>query len=139
MYLVDNSAWQRLRLSPHVDEAMRARTASGDRFAICSASLDEACYSARSLLDLVTLRERFTTGAAMLDTTPEVDLVVRRIREALFAAGKGRAAGVVDVQIAAVAVHHGSTVLHYDADYDHIASVTEELDHEWVVSQGSVA
>lgn len=66
------------------------------------------------------------------------DGIVRQIREGLFAADKGPAAGVIDVAIAAVAVLHGAVVLHYDSDYDHIDEVTEDSRHEWVVPRGTV-
>lgn len=137
-YLVDTSAWQRVARSVEVERAMRALTEDGHRFASCSVSLDEACYSARSLVELRQIRDRLRRGTELLDTTPATDTVVRRIREGLFAAGKGRAAGVVDVQIAAVAVSHGATVLHYDQDFAHIAKVASDLGHRWVVPRGSV-
>lgn len=42
-----------------------------------------------------------------------------------------------DLLIAATAIESGLTVLHYDADYEHIASVSS-LRHEWVVPRGTV-
>jgi predicted nucleic acid-binding protein len=42
-----------------------------------------------------------------------------------------------DLLIAAVAVRLGLTVLHYDRDFEHIASVSP-LRHEWIVAAGSV-
>lgn len=136
-YLVDNSVWQRLGRSTDVEGAMRVITAHGHRFASCSASLDEASYSARSLDDL-RLRARLGEMTAFLDTTPETDLMVRQIRKGLFAAGMGRAAGVVDVQIAAVAISHHATVLHYDQDFVDMAGIASNLSHRRIVPRGSV-
>lgn len=48
---------------------------------------------------------------------------------------KGRK--VPDLLIAAAAEAAGRTVLHYDADFDHIAPVTGQAT-EWVVAQGTV-
>jgi predicted nucleic acid-binding protein len=44
---------------------------------------------------------------------------------------------VPDLLIAAVAEAASLTVLHYDADFDHIASVTGQTT-EWIVERGSV-
>ena len=48
---------------------------------------------------------------------------------------KGRK--VPDLLIAAVAETTGRAVLHYDAEFDHIASVTGQA-AEWVVPQGTI-
>jgi predicted nucleic acid-binding protein len=57
---------------------------------------------------------------------------------ALWQAGKGRAAGVIDVAIAATAVSFNAVVLHYDSDFDHIADVYPPMKAWWVVPRGSV-
>ena len=66
------------------------------------------------------------------------DQVVIDIRSALWQAGKGRAAGVIDVAIAAAAVAFAATVLHYDSDFDHIVDVFPQLEARWVVPRGSI-
>ena len=43
---------------------------------------------------------------------------------------------VPDLIIAAVAINHGLTLIHYDADFEFIASVSE-LKHQWIVDRGS--
>ncbi len=48
-----------------------------------------------------------------------------------------RAASILDLLVAAAAEHAGLTVLHYDADFDLIATVTQQPT-EWVVPRGSV-
>jgi predicted nucleic acid-binding protein len=48
-----------------------------------------------------------------------------------------RAAGVFDVLTAAAAEHYRATLMHYDADFEHIAKVTGQ-DHLWVVPRGSI-
>ena len=51
--------------------------------------------------------------------------------------GQHRAASIPDLVIAAAAENTGLTVLHYDADFELIASVTGQPT-EWVVPRGSV-
>jgi hypothetical protein len=36
-----------------------------------------------------------------------------------------------------VAEHHGAVVLHYDADFEHIAATTGQP-HAWIVPRGSI-
>lgn len=70
--------------------------------------------------------------------TPAIDQIIIDIRTALFVAGHGRAAGVIDVQIAATAIHHRATVLHYDSDYDHINAAYPNLQTHWIVPRGTI-
>ena len=51
--------------------------------------------------------------------------------------GQHRGANVPDLVVAAAAERAGLTVLHYDADFELIATVTQQLT-EWVVPRGSV-
>ena len=48
-----------------------------------------------------------------------------------------RAVSLPDLIIAAVAERHRVCVLHYDGDYEHVASITGQATR-WVVPQGSV-
>nr|WP_194819099.1 PIN domain-containing protein [Nocardia sp. XZ_19_385] len=60
------------------------------------------------------------------------------IQHRLWHSGKTRAAGCVDVVIAAIAVQHHVTVVHYDTDFEHIKTVVPEFDHEWVAPKGTL-
>jgi predicted nucleic acid-binding protein len=51
--------------------------------------------------------------------------------------GHHRAAGVIDLLTAAVAEHHGAVVLHYDADFEHVAASTGQP-IAWIVQRGSI-
>lgn len=64
---------------------------------------------------------------------------VRRARQVqrLLASRSQRGRKVPDLLIAAAAEQAGLTLLHYDADFDLIASVTAQ-DCRWVVAAGSV-
>nr|WP_203218068.1 PIN domain-containing protein [Nocardia terpenica] len=48
----------------------------------------------------------------------------------------GRSGKIPDLVIAAVAEHHGLTVLHYDHGFDRIAEITGQP-VEWVVPPGT--
>jgi predicted nuclease of predicted toxin-antitoxin system len=54
------------------------------------------------------------------------------------ARGHLRAAGVIDLITAAVAEHHGAVILHYDADFEHIAAVTGQP-QVWIAPHGSIS
>jgi predicted nucleic acid-binding protein len=71
-------------------------------------------------------------------------LIAVGLQSKLFELGKGRSVGVSDLQIAATALHYVTDkrsviVAHYDADFDHLASVEPSLRTQWVVPRGSVA
>jgi predicted nucleic acid-binding protein len=61
--------------------------------------------------------------------------VLQRIEE-LDAAGLARTS-MTDLLIAAVAEATSLTVLHYNADFDHISAVTGQPT-QWVVERGSI-
>jgi predicted nucleic acid-binding protein len=70
------------------------------------------------------------TSQADFDRAAEVMLLLARM-------GLHRSVPLPDLLLAAVAERHGLTVLHYDADFDHVATVTGQ-ETEWVVPRGSV-
>ena len=77
-----------------------------------------------------------------LDTFQLVDVDARHVARArqvqrLLAVRGLRGRKVPDLLIAAVAEATARTVLHYDANFDHIATVTGQAT-EWIVPQGSV-
>lgn len=136
LYLVDNSVFQRLPHQPRVAEALRSFALRG-LFATCLPVTLEAGHSATSGADharvvaLVGARRR-------LPICDEVERRALELQSALWNGGLVRAAGVNDLVIAATAIVHGATVLHYDVDYEYIARVSE-LAHQWVVPRGSTA
>lgn len=132
--LVDNSVLARAPiLIQRLDEL-----ATQHLLAICSPTLDEAMFSARSPTDLALIRDNLLRSFVFLPTPPSVDERIPEIRTALFAAGLGRSAGVIDVIIAAIALDHRTTVLHYDADFGHIAGVLPGFRQMWVAPAGSL-
>lgn len=137
-YLVDNSVLQRLSRSPEVRRAVQAIMDDDGELCCCAASLDEFAFSARSEAGRAEAVIRLRSGFCYLPFSEAIDERIVDIRAALFRAGRGRAAGVIDVQIAAIAAEYGATVLHYDADFDHISRAYPEARSRWVVPRGSL-
>ena len=138
-YLVDNSVLQRLPRSPEIQSAVRSLLDDEHELCCCALSLDEFGYSARSATEYLEASRRLRTSFLYLPLSAEIDQIILDIRAALWNAGTGRGAGVIDVALAATAVHAGSVVLHYDGDFDHIAAAYPLLRARWVVPRGSVA
>ncbi|MGO9557564.1 MAG: PIN domain-containing protein [Acidimicrobiales bacterium] len=137
-YLVDNSVLQRLPRSVEVQSAVAAILHAEHELCCCALTLDEFAFSARSAAEHATGLQRLRTSWLYLPASPETDQIIIDIRTALWRAGKGRAAGVIDVAIAASAVQSTATVLHYDTDFEHIIGVYPQLTAEWVVPRGSI-
>lgn len=143
VYLVDNSAIQRLSREP-VRAAWDLLVRHGD-IATCLPIALEAGFSARNAADHARIIG-FETGRAklMLPPAPEISTISFQLQADLFARGQGRAAGVSDLQIAATALHHAKvlgrtvTIVHYDSDFDALASVAPKLSTQWIVPRGSV-
>ena len=133
IYLGDKSALVRV----HHDDVMHRVTAlylSG-QIATCALIDLEFLYSARGpgdyeelLFDRMLL-PRVSCGDAAVDRAMEV-------QRDLAARGQHRLP-INDLVIAAAAEHAGLTLLHYDADFDLIAEVTDQP-MEWVVPRGTV-
>ena len=137
-YLVDNSVLQRLPRSPAVQVAIGSLLDAEHELCCRALSLDEFAFSARSPAEHAEATRRLRTSFLYLPMSADIDQVILDIRAALWNAGTGRAAGVIDVALAATAVQAGATVLHYDSDFDHTATAYPRLRAEWVVPRGSV-
>jgi predicted nucleic acid-binding protein len=137
-YLVDNSVLQRLPRSTAVQTAVGALLDAEHELCCCALSLDEFAFSARSATEHTEASCRLRTSFLFLPLSPDIDQLILDIRAALWNAGTGRAAGVIDVALAATAVHHATQVLHYDSDFDHITAAYPQLNATWVVPRGSI-
>lgn len=78
-----------------------------------------------------------------LAPAPQLIDIAIHMQSRLWAAGKVRSAGAFDTEVAAYAVHYTNAnqhvvLVHYDSDYEHIASVRSDLVTRWIVPQGSV-
>ncbi|NUU20295.1 MAG: PIN domain nuclease [Streptomycetaceae bacterium] len=132
-YLLDNSAMQRRR-KPEAATLLDELSERG-LLAVCGPVEMEVLYSARNVGEAVRMRQLLRG----FDYLPMPDEVWDRALEVQhFAITKGfhRALSMADLLIAATAERHSATVLHYDADFDMIATITEQP-MRWVAPPGS--
>ncbi|HEV2820206.1 MAG TPA: PIN domain nuclease [Solirubrobacteraceae bacterium] len=134
-HLADKSALARMR---HPDVAARVAPLLGSGvLATCSIMDLEVLYSASDgrehqewRADRASAYELIPIEQPMLERAVEVQgMLAQR--------GTHRGAPVADLIIAAAAERAGVTLLHYDADFDLIASVTGQR-CQWVVERGTV-
>ena len=130
-YLVDSSVWVRLASGDSIVAARlrRIERAPADLFVTCPPQVLEFCHSARTPAEHARYREQISLGFP-LERAPDESLVLD-VQSALWNSGLVRAAGAVDILIAAYAIVNDATVLTADHDFDHIAQVTD-LKHEYV-------
>ena len=120
-YLVDTSAFNRLRqsavggiLSPLRDAGL---------IVTCPLVDLELLYSTQSPKDYKQ-QARYRRAYPSLPITPDVCERAMAVQAALAALSRHRGASIPDLLIAACAELHDAVVLHYDADYELIASIT---------------
>lgn len=135
LYLIDTSAQARVR-----HPAVRAIIAGliVDRAAATCVTVDlEAGYSGRDLGGLRVIAERRKSLYIVLPITEVIAERARDVQIRMAARGHHRAAGVIDLLTAAVAEHHGAAILHYDAEFEHIAAVTGQP-QIWIAPRASL-
>lgn len=135
-YLVDTSVWAR-RDNDLVTRQLTPLIGSG-LVATCSVLDAEALYSSRSPDHYEWIRTNRYEAYEFLVADQVVWDRVLDVQRLLARRSMTRAVGINDLLIAAVAEHHGVTVLHYDADFDHVATITGQP-VEWVVPRGTVS
>jgi predicted nucleic acid-binding protein len=135
LYLIDTSAHAR---SDHPSVRTVIAGLIADRVAASCVTVDlEAGYSGRDLGDVSAIAERRRSLYVNLPINETIAERARELQVRMAARGHHRAAGVIDLLTAAVAEHHGAVVLHYDADFEHIAFSTGQP-HAWIVQRGSI-
>jgi predicted nucleic acid-binding protein len=135
LYLIDTSAQARIR-HPSVRAVIAGLIV--DRAAATCVTADlEAGYSGRDLADLRIIAEQRKSMYVVLPITEAIAERARDVQVRMAARGHHRAAGVFDLLTAAVAEHHGAAILHYDADFEHIAAVTSQA-QTWIAPRGSL-
>ncbi|MBL1077417.1 PIN domain-containing protein [Nocardia sp. 2] len=109
-----------------------------DRAAATCVTVDlEAGYSGRSLADVQNIAQRRRSLYVNLPINESIADRAREVQLLMARQGLHRAAGIIDLMTAAVAEFHGAVLVHYDADFEHIATVTRQP-HIWVAPQGSI-
>lgn len=133
--MADKSALARLQY-PAVS-ALLGPLISAGQVATCGVIELEVLFSARSCPDVV--RTRALRGQAYpLIPTLQADFDrAMDVMEALAGRGAHRSVGIPDLLIAAVAERTGLELLHYDSDFDTVASLTGQR-MRWVAPRGSI-
>lgn len=135
MYLIDTSAHARVG-HPAIRNLIAGLIA--DRVAATCVTVDlEAGYSGRDLADVRAIAQRRRDLYVVLPVSEAVAERSTDVRLRMAIRGHHRAAGVIDLLTAAIAEHHGAVILHYDADFEHIAATTGQP-HSWVAPRGTL-
>lgn len=135
-YLVDTSAAARTS-----DERVLARVGpllTAGLLGTCGALDLEALHSARSPADHREIAARRRRAYEWLPTHDEDWTRAAEVSSELAVRGRWREVGLADLVICAVAERERVTVLHYDSDYEAVATITGQR-VSWVVPPGSVA
>lgn len=108
------------------------------QIAVCDVVVLELLWSARDIADFRPL-ESALLACPWLSIEPRDWDEARRVFRELAARGPlhHRQLKIPDLLIAAVAARHAMTVLHYDGDFDIIASVTGQSTR-WAAARGSL-
>jgi len=135
-YLADTSALARLR-DPLVGAVLGPLIEAG-LVATCAIVELEVRASARNPAEYEQIAHDRHLAYEMLPTDDWVAQHALEVHTALAAVGLHRAVKLPDLLIAATAARHKVEVLHYDADFDRIASITGQP-VRWVVPAGTAA
>lgn len=133
-YLIDKSALARM---PH--ESVRQRLApiiEAGEAATCAIIDLEVLYSARNHEEHVDIRRRRALAYERVPITEDVFERAIEVQAELARTGRHRVP-IPDLLIASASESASLTLLHYDSDFDTVASVTGQST-KWVVPRGSV-
>jgi hypothetical protein len=134
-YLADKSALARLHLADVT--SVLAPLIEAGLVATCAVIEFEVLWSTRSPSEYENVRDDRAAGYEWL-TTEDIDWQrALDVQGILWATGRMRSVPLPDLLIAAVAESNRVTIVHYDADYETIASITGQPTQS-VVEQGSV-
>lgn len=133
-YLIDKSALARME-HPRVRARIEPIIESGEA-ATCAIIDLEVLYSTRNHAEHVRTRTRREFAYQRVVLTDGIFRRAIEVQGMLAQTGKHRLP-IPDLIIAAAAESAHMTVLHYDSDFDTIATVTNQ-DVEWVARRGSL-
>jgi predicted nucleic acid-binding protein len=128
--------WARDRRFPHLADWFNAEV-EGGRVLVCDLVVLE-------LTRLAPNEERALGVAERLDAFESVPMPselwsrAREVQLLLAADGDHRRVPPADLLLAAAAEKAGVPLVHYDRDYERVATVTD-LQHRWMVADGSLA
>jgi predicted nucleic acid-binding protein len=135
LYLIDKSVTARLR-HPTVLARVEPLLLAG-ALATCAITELEVLYSTRGRAEYEALRAERLRSYAWLPLDDDVHQRALEVQRELARRNQHRTVRLPDLLLAAAAESYELGVLHYDRDFDRIASITKQ--HcEWVVPSGSV-
>jgi predicted nucleic acid-binding protein len=134
-FLIDASAAARIHRAGAL-EAWAPLLRLG-RVGLCGPTGAELLRSARSADELDRLADRIDALYAPVPVPPDAWSAVRDLQHKLARAGAHRSAGTLGLLVAATALHHGLTLLHYDHGYETVARHTG-LRAQWLAEPGSL-
>lgn len=134
-FLVDKSALARAH-HPPVRELLQP-LAARSQLATCSIIDLELLYSARGPADYRKLLAMRRANYRTLPISQQICDRAVEIQAALAEKSQHRGASIPDLVIAACAEHHQAVLLHYDADFDLVATVTGQPT-QWIAPRGSL-
>jgi len=132
-YLADKSVWARLT-KPTVRDALAPLVERG-LVGTCAIIDLEILYSTRTGDE----HQHHRAARAAFEYFPMTDEIAQRALEVqglLARTAQHRSVSIPDLLIAATAERHGLTVLHYDGDYQRIATLTGQP-VQWIVPAGT--
>lgn len=135
-YLADKSALTRRETRPEVRAVIEPLLLAG-QIATCGVVDLELLYSASS----PSVYEMLAAALRALPRVPVTETALDRALEVqglLAKRSQHRAVPLPDLIVAACAEAAGLTVLHYDADYERIAQITDQPT-QWLIARGSVS
>jgi predicted nucleic acid-binding protein len=134
IYVADTSAWARAhRIGTAWEDALR-----GGQIASCEIVAFELLFSTRDGVEF----DRRSASLGTLPVAPVVPSVLISARDAFRELAHRhplfhRSVTVPDLIIAAAAAEAGLGVLHYDADFDTLATVLR-FESRWIAARGSL-
>lgn len=135
-FLLDKSALARWG-HPQVATVLNPALDAG-RLWTCPSIELEVLYSCRSPTEYDQLRRSRNLIYHNAPLDADLGRLALSLQSDLAAAGQLRAVGPMDLIIAATAITHDLTVLHYDHDYEILAQTTPDLAQQWVAPRGSL-
>ncbi|HMC70302.1 MAG TPA: PIN domain-containing protein [Mycobacteriales bacterium] len=132
-YLADTSVFGRLTKAP-VAAAFAPLAAEG-AVGVCAPVVFELGYATRNSADYDVLTDRLKSFPPIAVTEADHRRALD-VQAALVARRRHRAISLVDALVAAAAEARDLSILHYDADFELIASVTGQS-HQWIVTRGT--
>lgn len=137
-FVIDTSVWARLATSPEVVEELKkiVELVSPIDLLVCPPVALEYGFTTPTGKAHSALTMQLQ-AFGKCDLHPTQDDVLE-IQSLLWTGGLLRAAGAMDTLIAAYAMKNEAAVLHYDRDFEHIATVVPGFSHRWILPRGSI-